>query len=122
MLCFNVQDDEHNCKFFKWLDNNTCKRSIATTPIVIAKFKRLESEVEVATEELKEAHAMDEAAMERERVAKRRAKRVKVACRIAEEKAEKFKIALLVSWVMFGVLLILSSRFGEVGMRQRCLP
>ena len=78
--------------------------------------------MEVATEELKEAHAMDEAAMERERVAKRRAKRVKVACRIAEEKAEKFKIALLVSWVMFGVLLILSSRFGEVGMRQRCLP
>ena len=72
MLCFNVQDDEHNCKFFKWLDNNTCKRSVATTPIVIAKFKRLESEVEVATatEELKEAHAMDEAAMERERVAK----------------------------------------------------
>lgn len=53
--------------------------------------------MEVATEELKEAHAMDEAAMERERVAKRRAKRVKVACRIAEEKAEKFKIALLVS-------------------------
>lgn len=88
MLCFNVQDDENNFKLFKWLDNNACKRGIATIPIVIARFKRLESKVEVATKELKEAHAMEEAAMERERVAKQRAERAKVACKIAEEKAD----------------------------------
>ena len=32
---------------------------------------------------------------------------------IFEEKAKKFKIALVVSWVMFVVLLILSTRFGK---------
>ena len=41
---------------------------------------------------------------------------------ISEEKAKKFKIALVVSWVMFVVLLILSTGFGEVRIGQRCLP
>ena len=41
---------------------------------------------------------------------------------ISEDKAKKFKIALIVSWVMFVVLLILSTGFGEVRIRQRCLP
>ena len=73
--------------------------------------------MEVANEELKQAHAMEEASLEREQVAKRRAERVKVTHRISEEKAEKFKIALVLSWVMFGVLLILSTRFGEFRIR-----
>ena len=41
---------------------------------------------------------------------------------ISEEKAKKLTIVLVVSWVMFVVLLILFSRFGEVEIRQRCLP
>ena len=41
---------------------------------------------------------------------------------ISKEKAKKLTIALVVSWVMFVILLILSSRFGEVEIRQRCLP
>ena len=41
---------------------------------------------------------------------------------IFEEKAKKFKITLVVSWDMFVVLLILSTRFGEVKIRQSCLP
>ena len=36
---------------------------------------------------------------------------------IFEEKAKKLTIALIVSWVMFLVLLILSTRFGEVKIR-----
>jgi len=41
---------------------------------------------------------------------------------ISEEKAKKLTIALVNSWVMFVVLLILSTRYGEVKIRQRCLP
>ena len=64
---------------------------------------------------------MGEAALEREQAVKWRAERAKVARRISEEKAEKFKIALVISWVMFGVLLILSTRFGDIRSKQRCL-
>ncbi|KAK9998467.1 hypothetical protein SO802_018070 [Lithocarpus litseifolius] len=53
---------------------------------------------------------------------KRKAERAKVACRISKENAKKFKIALLISWVIFGVLLILSTRFRDVRSRQMCLP
>ena len=63
----SVQDDDHACKFFKWLDTSIyCTRGVATTPIVIAKFKRLEHAVEVANEELKQAHALTDAALQRE--------------------------------------------------------
>ena len=55
-------------------------------------------------------------------IAKRKVKRAKATRMIFEEKAKKFKIALVVFWVMFVVLLILSTRFGEVEIRQRCLP
>jgi len=71
--------------------------------------------VELANEELKQARAMGEAA-------KRKTERAKVARRISEEKGEKFKIDLIISWVMFGVLLILSTRFGDVKSRQMCFP
>ncbi|KAL0008054.1 hypothetical protein SO802_009556 [Lithocarpus litseifolius] len=107
--------DDRACKFFKWLDTNTCTRGAATTPIVLAKFRRLEHEVKLAIEELKQARAMGEAA-------KRKAERAKVVRRISEEKAEKFKIALVISWVIFGVLLMLSTRFGDVRSRQLYLP
>ena len=122
MLYFIVHDDDRACKFFKWLDTSICcTRVSVTTPIVIAKFKRLKHAVEVANEKLKQAHALTDAALEKERVAKRKAKRAKAARMIFEEKAKKSKITLVVSWVMFVVLLILSTRFGEVRIRQRCL-
>ena len=51
VLYFIVQDDDRACKFFKWLDTSIfCTHGAATTPIVIAKFKRLEHMVEVANE------------------------------------------------------------------------
>ena len=90
--------------------------------IVITKFKQLEHAVEVANEDLKQAHVLTDSVLETEWVAKRKAKRAKAACMISEEKAKKLIIALVVSCVMFVVLLILFSRFGEVEIRQRCLP
>ena len=66
-----VQDDDRGCKFFKWLDTRICcTRGAATTPIVIAEFKRLEHAVKVANEESKQAHAMTTTTLERERVTK----------------------------------------------------
>ena len=102
-----VQDDDRACKFFKWLDTSICcMRGAATTPVVIAKFKRLEHAVEVANEELKQAHALIDAALERKRVANRKAKRAKAARMISEKKVNKLIIALVVSWVMFLVLCL----------------
>ena len=68
MLYLIVQGDYHACKFFKWLDTNNCTHG------------RLEHEVELTNEELKQANAMGEAA-------KQRAERAKVAHRISEERA-----------------------------------
>ena len=80
VLYFIMQDDDHACKFFKWLDTSfCCIRGTATTPIVIAKFKRLEHVVEVANKESKQAYTLIDAALERKRVAKQKAKRAKVA-------------------------------------------
>ena len=118
-----MQDDDRACKFFKWLDTSICcTRGAATAPIVIAKFNRLEHAVEVANEESKQAHALTTATLEKERVAKRKFERAKAARMISEEKAKKLTIALIVLGVMFLVLFILSTRIGEVKIRQMCLP
>ena len=70
-----VQDDDRACKFFKWLDTSICcTRGATVAPIVIAKFNRLEHAVKVANKESKQAHTLTAAALERERVAKRKAK------------------------------------------------
>uniref|UniRef100_A0A7N2RB28 Uncharacterized protein n=1 Tax=Quercus lobata TaxID=97700 RepID=A0A7N2RB28_QUELO len=110
--------DVENCRIRTSLKLHT----FAVAPIVIAKFNRLEHAVEVANEESKQAHALTAAALERERVAKRKFERAKVARMISEDKAKKLTIALVVLGVMFLVLLILSTRFGEVKIRQMCLP
>ena len=46
---------------------------------LISKFKRLEHAVENANEELKQAHALTDTALEREQVVKRKAERTKAA-------------------------------------------
>ena len=67
VLYFIVQDDDGACKVFKWLNTSICcTRGAATTPIVIAKFKRLEHVVQVANEELRQAHTLIDTAFERE--------------------------------------------------------
>ncbi|KAL0001716.1 hypothetical protein SO802_015497 [Lithocarpus litseifolius] len=82
----------------------------------------IEACVEVANEESKQAHALATAALEREQVAKRKFEKAKAARMISEEKEKKLAIALVVLGVMFLVLLILSTRLGEVKIRQMCLP
>ena len=123
MLYCIVQDDNRACKFFKWLDTSICcTRGATTAPIVISKFNRLEHAVEVTNEESKQAHILIAVALERERVAKRKFERAKAACMISEKKANKLTIALVVLGVMFLVLLILSTKIGEVKIKQMCLP
>ncbi|KAL0002254.1 hypothetical protein SO802_016035 [Lithocarpus litseifolius] len=94
---YSSPDDDRACKFFKWLDTSICcARGTTTRPIVIAKFKRLEHAVKVANKELKQAHVLTNAALERERVAKRKAEKTKAARMKSEEKAKKLTIALIV--------------------------
>ena len=122
MLYCIVQDDDHACKFFKWLDTSICcTRGAVVAPIVIAEFDRLEHAVEVANEESKQAYALTAAALERERIAKRKFEKAKTADMVSKEKAKKLTVVLVVLGVMFLVLLILSTRFGKVKIRQMCL-
>ena len=76
----------------------------------------------LAIEGEKEAHASLDEARERERVAKRKAEKCKVAQRITEEKMNTYKQVLVLSWVLFIVFYLFSTRFGDVGMTQLCLP
>ena len=70
----------------------------------------------------KEARASLEEAREKERVAKRKAEKCKVAQRIAEEKMNTYKQVLVLSWVLFIVFYLFSTRFRDVGRSQLCLP
>ena len=64
VLYFIVQDDNRACKFFKWLDTSICyARSATTVLIVITKFKQLEHAVEVANEDLKQAHVLTDSVL-----------------------------------------------------------
>ncbi|KAK4559839.1 hypothetical protein RGQ29_008856 [Quercus rubra] len=66
-LKLHTFDDDCAYKFFKWLDTSICcMRGAAIAPIIIAKFRRLEHTVEVANEEVKQAHALTNATMKRE--------------------------------------------------------
>ncbi|KAK9986955.1 hypothetical protein SO802_031906 [Lithocarpus litseifolius] len=51
-------DSNQACKFFKWLDKNTCPRDCATAPIVHERFMRYKAEAVAARNERDEAHAM----------------------------------------------------------------
>ena len=128
-MSYTPQDDDQHCKFFRLLDSNTCKRGTEIAPIVIGKFRRLENEALLAIEgekeacaSLEEAHASLEETQERERVAKRKVEKYKVAQRITEEKMNKYKQVLVLSWVLFIVFYLFSTRFGDVGRSQLCLP
>ena len=76
----------------------------------------------LATEGEKEARTSFEEARERERVAKRKAEKCKVAQRITKEKMNTYKQVLVLSWVLFIVFYLFSTRFGDVGRTQLCLP
>ena len=92
-----MQDSNQACKFFKWLDKNTCPRGHATAPLVHEKFTRYKAEAAATRNERDEAHAMEAVAWEQLRIAKREAKNTKLALRIAEDKVYKYRLALLLS-------------------------
>ena len=92
-----IQDSNQACTFFRWLDNNTCPCGHATPPIAWERFTRLVVEVEAAKNERDVVHAMETKARERERIAKRRADKHKLALEIAKEKLHKYRVAAVMA-------------------------
>ena len=126
------------CSFFKWIDNPTCMRGNETAHFVQQKLDLLRSElqlahereraaIQAATEAIQMAEiAQDMAAKATEREKKFRASSVQakeIAVRVLEQE-RKCKIALILSWFFF-ILVILFSCFGSsenVGMMRLSLP
>ena len=92
-----MQDSDQECKFFKWLDKNTCPRSCAIAPLVWERFIRLADEAVATKNERDVAHAMEAEAWVRERIAKHKVEKSKLALRIAENKVYKYSVTLIMS-------------------------
>ena len=112
VLQHNMQDSNQACKFFKWLDKNTCPRGRATAPLVHERFTRYKAEAAAARNERDEAHAMEAVAWEQLRIAKHKAKKTKLALLIAEDKLYKYRLALLLSWTVVGGEFVFSTVLG----------
>ena len=104
------------------MDGIPRKGGVETAPIIIAKCTRLEAEAAMAKNNETEACAMVANLLHRERVANRSAKKARVSFRMANARAHKYQIALLISWLAFVVLFIFSLGNREVGLWQMCLP
>nr|POE86136.1 hypothetical protein CFP56_07243 [Quercus suber] len=117
-----MQDSDQACKFFKWLDKNTCPRGRATAPLVHERFTRYMVEAIAARNERDEAHAREAEARELLRIAKRKAEKTEFALRIVEDKVYKYRLALFLSWTVLGVYFVFSTVFGDHGHMQLCLP
>ncbi|KAK9988592.1 hypothetical protein SO802_028831 [Lithocarpus litseifolius] len=94
----------------------------ATTPLVHERFTRYKAETIAARNERDEAHAREAEAREQERIAKRKAKKTKLALWIAKDKVYKYRLALLLSWTVLGVYFVFSTIFGGHGHTQLRLP
>ena len=70
----------------------------------------------------KEASDRETAAIERENKAKRREEKARVRERIAKEKLQKYKFALVVLWGFFAIFYVFSGRMGEFETKPLCLP
>ena len=80
------------------------------------------NQARVAEEKEKEAIDRETAAIERENKAKQREEKVRVRERIAKEKLQKYKFALVVSWEFFAIFYVFSGRMVEFGTKTLCLP
>nr|POE72696.1 hypothetical protein CFP56_18695 [Quercus suber]POE72698.1 hypothetical protein CFP56_18697 [Quercus suber] len=110
-----MQDFDQACKFFKWLDKNTCPCGRATAPLVWERFTRLVDEATTAKNERDVAHAMEAEGRERERIAKRKTKKSKLTLWIAEDKVYKYRLALIMSLTVVRVYFVFSTVFGGHG-------
>ncbi|KAK7838497.1 cysteine-rich receptor-like protein kinase 25 [Quercus suber] len=117
-----VLDSDQACKFFKWLDKNTCPRGRATALVVHERFTRYKAEAAAVRNERDEAHAMEVEAREQLRIVKRKAQKTKLTLRIAEDKVYKYRLALLLSWTVVRVYFVFSTVFGGHGHTQLHLP
>ena len=84
------------------MDGKTCKRGFEVAPIVLARFSMYKNQARVAKEKENEASDRETTTIEREKVAKRREEKAMVRERIAKEMLQKYKFALVVSWVLVG--------------------
>ena len=127
------------CPFFKWIDNPTCMRGNEVAHLVQQKLDLLRSELQLAHEREREATqavaeatqmaeiTQDRAAKATERERKFRASSVQakeIAVRALEQE-RKCRIALILSWFFFFILVMLFSCFGSsenVGMMRLSLP
>ncbi|KAF3975479.1 hypothetical protein CMV_001270 [Castanea mollissima] len=98
------------------------RRGAETTPIVIAKFTRLEAEAAIAKNNETEARAMLTELLQRERAAKLIAEKARVAQLMANDQAHKYKTALVISWLTFVILFVFLRMSSEFGLRQMFLP
>ena len=117
-----MQDSDQACKFFKWLDKNTCPRGRAIAPLVHERFTRYKAETVAARNERDEAHAREAEARELLRIAKRKAEKTKLALRTAENKVYKYRLALFFSWTMVGIYFVFFTAFWGHGHTRLCLP
>ncbi|KAL0016516.1 hypothetical protein SO802_003585 [Lithocarpus litseifolius] len=115
-------DSDQACKFFKWLDKNTCPRGHATTPLVHKRFARYKAEAIATRKERDKAHAREAEARELLWIAKRKAEKTKLALQIAEDKVYKYRLALFLSWTVVGVYFVFSTVLGGHGHTQLRLP
>ena len=122
MVWILSQDSNQACKFFSWLDKDPSPCECAIAPIVWERFTRMVVEVEAAKNERDNAWRMLTKALEQERLAKHRAKKYRVTVRSAEEKVHKFRIALIMTWVIIGLYFVVMPMFRGNGQRQMCLP
>ena len=93
------------------MDKNTCPYGREIAPIVWERFTRLAAEVETARNEKDNARVMEAEAWERERIAKRRVEKSRLAFMIAKEKLYKYRVALFMSWIVLGVYFVFSTVF-----------
>ena len=117
-----MQDSDQACKFFKWLDKNTCPRGRATAPLVHERFTWYKAEAVAARNERDEAHAREAEAWELLRIAKRKAEKTRLALRTAEDKVYKYRLALFFSWTMVGIYFVFFTTFKGHGHTRLCLP
>ena len=79
------------------------------------RFTRLADEAVATKNERDVAQAMKAKARERERIAKCKAEKSKLALLIAEDKVYKYRLALIKSWTIVGVYFVFSTVFGGHG-------
>ena len=79
------------------MDGKTCKRRSEVAPIVLARFSMYKNQARVAEEKEKEAIDRETATIERKNKAKRKEEKARMRERIAKEKLQKYKFALVVS-------------------------